>query len=86
MTSQVVADSGIYIATVLLETYTKEARQLISQWKQQNTDVYAPVLFKYEVVAAIRKHVHRGTLPVADGIRARDFLLAEPVNTLVTKH
>lgn len=59
------ADSGIFIAAVLQEPYRKQAIALINEWATQNIQIVAPVLFRYEVTAVIRKNIYRGILPPA---------------------
>lgn len=83
MTSGVVADSGIYIASVLIEPYHERAITLIQYWRDQDLSVAAPVLFQYEIAAVMRKHVVRGTINPERAIANRDALLAVPVDYLV---
>ncbi len=83
MTAWVVADSGIFIATVLKETYSLQAEQLIRQWREQQVQIAAPTLFGYEAVAVMRKSVHRGLLSVDQAIRGRDALLEYPIQFLI---
>ena len=59
---QVVVDSGIFLAAVLQEPYSKQADRLINFWNQQRIQIVAPTLFRYEVAAVIRKHVYRKNL------------------------
>lgn len=75
MASLVVADSGIFIKLVLEEPFSEQADQLIRQWSQQTTQVAAPVLFQYEIVAVIRKHVYRKLLTAEEAAAKRDMLL-----------
>lgn len=78
-----VADSGIFIATILPESYSQQAKALIQQWDEQKVRLAAPVLFRYECVAVIRKHVHRNSITVSEGIKKRDILLSQPVETMI---
>lgn len=79
MTSWVVSDAGIFIAIVMNEAQGSRAEQLLENWRNRNLSVAAPTLFIYEVTAAIRKHVARGTITVEEGIKHRDWLLTQPV-------
>src|SRR5688500_1555098 len=72
--TQVVADSGIFIAAVLKEPYSKQADALISLWDKQSIQVVAPTLFRYEVTAVIRKNVYRQILTSAEASKARSHL------------
>jgi predicted nucleic acid-binding protein len=85
MTAWVVADSGIFIATVLKETYSPQAEQLIQQWREQQVQIAAPTLFRYEAVAVMRKSVYRGLLSVDQAIRGRDALLEYPIQFLMSE-
>jgi predicted nucleic acid-binding protein len=66
----------------LTETHSTQAADLWEHWDNQGTQVAVPILFKYELVAAIRKHVHRGTISTADGLTIRDELLAKSVHLM----
>ena len=62
MTAWVVADSGIFIATALKETYSVQAEQLVRNWREQGIQIAAPTLFRYEIIAVMRKSVFRGNV------------------------
>jgi predicted nucleic acid-binding protein len=83
MTSWVVADSGIYIASVLIEPFRQKAISLIQYWQDQSLSVAAPVLFQYEVVAVMRKHVVRGTITPQLALSYRDALLSVPISYVI---
>jgi len=83
MTSWVVADSNILLATVLVEPHREKAQALLRHWAWNDVEVVAPSLFRYEIIAVIRKHVYRGTFSLEDGIKARDQLLSEPIKLLM---
>jgi len=55
------------LATVIPDIQTPKALQLIENWETTQTQIFAPVLFHYELAAVLRKHVYRGTLakPIA---------------------
>lgn len=77
--SDVVLDSGIFIASVFPETLTPQAKQFIKQLQTDNTILHAPALLRYEVVAVSRKAVYQGRVTAEEGLRARDRLLSYPV-------
>ena len=79
MTAWVVADSGIFIATVLVETYSQQAEQLVRTWREQAVQVAVPMLFRYEIVAVMRKSVYRGHFSTEQAVKGRDALLEYPV-------
>lgn len=83
MTSSVVCDSSLLIATALVESNTSKARALVQLWEQQNLQLTAPSLFHYEIVAALRKNVYRGTLVPEEAIIVRDKLLSVPVQLMM---
>jgi predicted nucleic acid-binding protein len=76
MTSWVVCDSGIILATLLKERHTDHAEALLTRWKDTDFALAVPYLFGYEMIAAIRKHVVRGTLSAAEGLLARQKALS----------
>ena len=85
MTSQVVVDSGIFLATALAETYSSQAKALVKMWETQNANLVAPTLFQYEIVAVLRKQVNRGLISPADALKAQDYLLDYPVQLYMNK-
>lgn len=60
MTTSVVVDSNIFIATVIPDSTTSQARALLKHWF--DVQLVAPALFRYEVIAVIRKHIYRGSI------------------------
>mgnify|MGYP000940132732 CR=1 FL=1 len=48
--SQVVLDSGIFIASVYVETLTTQAKGLLQQLKDAKTVLNAPSLLRYELI------------------------------------
>ncbi|MBK9125375.1 MAG: type II toxin-antitoxin system VapC family toxin [Chloroflexi bacterium] len=77
--SDIVLDSGIFIASVFPETLSPQAQQLIKYLQDENTTLHAPVLLRYEFVAVCRKAVFQGRVTVEEGLRARDRLLDYPI-------
>lgn len=79
MTSWVVADSNIYLATIIPDLQTERADALIAHWIVQDYTIAAPYLFRYEVMSVVRKHVARETLTDDEGRQALSNLLAQPI-------
>ena len=82
MTSWVVSDSGILIATVIEESITQKADALVGYWDAQGIPIAAPSLFRYEIVAVMRKSVYREILTEAEAIRGRDVLVSLPIHLM----
>lgn len=77
--SQVVLDSGIFIASIYVETFTPQAKGLLQQLKEAKTVLNAPSLLRYELIAVSRKAVYQGRVTAEQGRIARDQLLTYPV-------
>ncbi len=82
MTSWVVADSSIFLASVLQERLTPKAVSLIQFWATTNVTLAAPSLFQYEIIAVLRKNVYLGRISQQEAIRGRDILLSQPIQFL----
>ena len=80
-TSYAVLDSGILLATVQSEPYTKHAKSLINQLAQQQVQMIAPMLLRYELVAVARKWVYREITTPEKAKNALHTLLRYPVTT-----
>jgi predicted nucleic acid-binding protein len=76
MTVWVVADSGIFLAMALKETYSNQAVSLVSFWAEQDIKVAAPTLFRYEIIAVIRKSVFRNLISSQEAAQRQSSLLA----------
>lgn len=59
MPQSIVVDSGILLKTVQIEEYTEMAKSLIADIGKSQIAVHAPTLFRYELVAVVRKWVYR---------------------------
>ena len=77
--SQVMLDSGIFIASVYVETLTAEAKGLLHQLQAAQVTLHAPNLLRYELIAVSRKAVYQGRVTAEEGKIARDQLLSYPV-------
>jgi len=83
--SYVVLDSGIFLATVTTETYTKQSDALIFDCITNHVEFVAPVLLRYELVAVTRKWVHRNFMSQSSALTARYKLEAYPINFVLDK-
>jgi len=77
--SQVILDSGVFIASVYVEALTAEAKQLLQQLQAAQVTLHAPNLLRYELIAVSRKAVYKGRVTAEEGLIARDQLLSYPV-------
>ncbi len=77
-----VLDSGILLATVQTETHTEHAKTLIARLADEQTEIIAPLLLRYELVAVVRKWVYRELTTPADARTATNTLLRYPVTTV----
>jgi hypothetical protein len=79
----IVMDSGILISSVFSEPLTPQAKALLGYWQQQNIELAAPTLFRYEIVAVTRKAVFQSRITPEEGLKIRDYLLQYPVQTYI---
>jgi predicted nucleic acid-binding protein len=77
--SQVVLDSGIFIASTFPEPLTIQAQELIAALQKDQATLYAPSLLRYELIAVSRKAVYQKRVTPEEGLIARDKLLSYPV-------
>jgi predicted nucleic acid-binding protein len=84
MTSWVVIDSGVLLATVLPDPVSTHADAVFQHVRDHSLSVAVPALFRYELVAVIRKHVHRGTITSAEGHAALEIVLSQRVNVIMS--
>lgn len=78
-TSFTVLDSGILLTTVQTEPYTEQAKALIAHLAQAQSQMIAPVLLHYELVAVARKWVYRDLATQQEADNALQVLLRYPV-------
>src|SRR5258707_3696778 len=83
MASYIVLDSGVLLATVLVEPFSNAARTLIGELIKSGLEISVPTLFLYEIVAVLRKNSNRGLLTATDAVKYRDVLLAQPVQPII---
>lgn len=77
--SQVVLDSGIFIASAFPETLTVQAQELIAQLQRDQASLHAPSLLRYELVAVSRKAVYQQRVTAEEGLKACEKLLNYPL-------
>lgn len=82
MTSWVVADSSIFLASIFQESLTPKATAIIKFWATTRVNVAAPTLFQYEIIAVLRKHVYQGNITLQESVKGRDILLSQPIQFL----
>ena len=78
-TSYTVLDSGVLLASIQTEPYTAHAKTLIKRLIEADTQLAAPILLRYEVVAVTRKWVYRELTTPDKASKALDVLLNYPV-------
>ena len=83
MTSWVVVDSGIVIASVLPEPLSGKAETLLKHYEQNAFQLAAPTLFLYEIVAVMRKSVFRNIITDAEAQTRLNLLLAQPIQLMI---
>lgn len=73
--SDIILDSGIFIASVFPETLSLHADKLLMQVTANGDSLHAPILLRYEMVAVARKAVYQQRVTPAQGIAARNEML-----------
>lgn len=84
MTSWIVLDSGVFIATVVDEEQTNKARHLVHWIGTEGMNITAPTLCLYEMASTMRKIVRRGQITSEDGARLLHRLTFQPIEFVVT--
>lgn len=75
----VIVDSGVFIASVLTERFTAQAKLLLSEISHAEGSMQAPVLLHYELVSVLRKSVYTGHISQDQGRLLRTRLLRLPI-------
>jgi len=83
--SYVVLDSGIFLATVTTEQFTKQSEALIKDCIQNHVKFVAPVLLRYEIIAVTRKWIYRNLISHSSALMARYKLEAYPIDFVLDK-
>jgi predicted nucleic acid-binding protein len=79
-------DSGTLLATVPIvpiETLTEHAKALLAHLKKEQTQIIAPTLLRYELVAVTCKWVYRDLIAPEKAQRALDILLRYPIISMI---
>ncbi|MBL8156721.1 MAG: type II toxin-antitoxin system VapC family toxin [Anaerolineae bacterium] len=79
MAEIIVVDSGIILASVLGESQSQNAQLLLKRWRGSKIDLAAPSLFRYELVAVLRKWVYQRRLSAEESQSILDSLLNYPM-------
>src|SRR5258708_1171897 len=75
----VIVDSGIVLATYLMEPHSEKAKALIQSWQEQGTTLAAPALFRYEVIAVMRRAIFQKRLTAEEASEGCDEILSTPI-------
>ncbi len=86
MSIPVIIDANIFLSIIIKDSQTQQAESLLKMLHTTNHNLNAPYLFRYEIIAAIRKHIHRGTLTVNEGIAGVNFIFGQPINYFTDTH
>ncbi len=84
MTSWVVADAAVIIASLIDDPRSAVVEARMRSWAQTGVRIAAPELLRYEVIAVVRKQEARGTLTPIMAERAVQTFLAQPVHYLIS--
>jgi predicted nucleic acid-binding protein len=66
----IVVDANILVAQVLELDYSESARAKLAEWLDQDLRLYAPTLWRYEAVSALRKFVQHEVLRPEEAVAA----------------
>jgi predicted nucleic acid-binding protein len=72
--SLIVIDAGVGVAQVLTLPYTPEATQAWSRWSRETMSIFAPSLWHFECVTAIRKTITFGAISLDEASTSLDLL------------
>ncbi|HEX2163658.1 MAG TPA: type II toxin-antitoxin system VapC family toxin [Thermoanaerobaculia bacterium] len=79
---RVVVDANLLIADALPVDYSAEAHRRLAGWLEEGAQLFAPSLWLYEAVSAIRKSAVADRLGGITAYDALDALLAFPITTV----
>ncbi|MDY7094673.1 MAG: type II toxin-antitoxin system VapC family toxin [Acidobacteriota bacterium] len=66
----IVVDANILVAQVLELDYSEAARAKLAEWLDQDLRLYAPTLWRYEALSALRKFVRHKILLQKEAVEA----------------
>ncbi len=75
MVSSIVVDSSVFLATVIPDPLRRNAMNLIYHIERRNVQIIAPTLFRYELVAVLRKQSGRGVITPRQAETGLDIML-----------
>jgi predicted nucleic acid-binding protein len=82
-TSYAVLDSGILLVTVQTESLTQQAKTLIADLAEEQVQMLAPALLRYELISVTRKWVYRNLITPEEAQRALNTLLRYPIISVI---
>ena len=74
--SRICVDANIVIKLVVEEAYSDQARTLWRAWQNEDYQISAPPLLKYEITSVLRKYVSRGLRTLQESRQALQLALA----------
>ena len=74
--SRICVDANIVIKLVVEEAYSDQARTLWRAWQNEDYQILAPPLLKYEITSVLRKYVSRGLRTLRESRQALQLALA----------
>lgn len=74
-----VIDANVAVALTVALPYSQSALRRFDAWVRESAELYAPLLWEYEVVSALRRMTTLGILPPAAAESALGGLLSLPV-------
>jgi predicted nucleic acid-binding protein len=78
--SDLVLDSNILLASVLAdEPLTQQAQAILQEWAKTEVQLFAPRLFRSELVAVVRKAVFQSRITHEQGRQFLSLLLEYPI-------
>ncbi len=78
----IVIDAGIALYRVTPTPFTEQATHVWAQWQEDDAEIYAPTLWRYEVTSILHKLFHLGQLTEAEAVTALEKVLAFGVQTI----
>lgn len=79
----VVVDTNVILAQIFPLPYSAAAERLFLQSLEEGRRLFAPVLWQFEAVSAIRKHLTKNESDLAEGQQILGRLLTLPVETIL---
>jgi predicted nucleic acid-binding protein len=83
MALQVVVDASLVVASALLETFTPQAKAILTYWNTQQIEMIAPKLFQYEVISITRKAVYQRRIQQDEAVPIIDYFLHLPITYIL---